>query len=164
MPDKDYNEELSNITHRMDQLESENATLKAQLAKQSMYTGRRGYYEYKSEASFMGLPLVHIAQGFNPETGQKAIARGIFAVGDIAIGVFSLGGLSAGVFSLGGVSLGLILAIGGVSIGGAALGGLAIGYFAIGGMAIGQLVSGGGMIGTPLNFEEIQKYLFDIRP
>jgi hypothetical protein len=162
MSNDELERKVEDITTRMGQLEDENARLKAQLTRQSL--SRKAYFEYRSEATFMGLPIVHIAQGFNPETGMKSVARGIIAIGDIAIGVFSMGGLSIGIFSLGGISLGLIATLGGVAIGGAALGGVAIGYFAIGGVAIGYLVSGGASIGhTPLNLSEILKYLFNVK-
>ena len=89
-------------------------------------------YEYKSERTIFGLPLIHVNFGNGRQT---VTAKGFIAVGDIAIGVISVGGVSAGLISLGGVSLGA-LAIGGVAIGGFAIGGVAIGIGAIGGVAI----------------------------
>ena len=41
-------------------------------------------YEYRSKAEFLGLPLVHVAQGIDPETGRPRVARGIIAVGNLA--------------------------------------------------------------------------------
>ncbi len=81
-------------------------------------------YEYKSEAEFLGWPLIHIAQGINPETGTPRIARGIIAIGNIAIGGLAIGGLAAG---------------------GVTLGGLGLGFFSFGGLAIGILAAGGGL-------------------
>jgi hypothetical protein len=109
--------------------------------------------EYKSKATIFGIPLFHYATGVDPRTGRKRIAKGIIAVGDMAIGAVSFGGLamggvtlggaSLGLMSLGGCSVGLILAIGGLAIGFAALGGGAIGGIAIGGGAIGYYAFGG---------------------
>ena len=80
----------------------------------------RWHYEYKSQRTLFGLPLVHIRLG---DRGF-GVAKGIFAVGNVAVGLFALGGISLGLFSLGGVSLGLLLALGGLLGGGrGALGG-----------------------------------------
>ena len=109
-------------------------------------------YEYKSRISICGIPLVHIHFG----RGKK-VAKGIIALGNIAIGVISVGGLAVGIISLGGLALGLltlaglavgILALGGMSVGYIALGGLAIGIYACGGFAIASHIAiGGGAIG-----------------
>lgn len=93
-------------------------------------------FEYRSEQIIFGMPLIHIAQGINPETGLPRVARGFIAVGGFAVGVFVLGGFGAGVFVFSGIGLGL-LAIGGIAMGGLAFGGLALGlFFAAGGLAI----------------------------
>lgn len=102
------------------------------------------HYEYKSKATLLGLPLVHV------NLGRWGVyrAKGIFAVGNVATGVVSLGGVSAGLFSLGCVSLGG-LSLGALSLGGAALGGLAAGLLAaVGGVALSPgLAIGGCAIG-----------------
>lgn len=94
------------------------------------------HYEYRSPVSLFGLPLVHINLGRGLH-----VAKGVFAVGNIAAGFVALGGLSAGLLSLGGLSLGL-LAIGGLAAGIAALGGVALGLLALGAVAIGGLTIG----------------------
>jgi hypothetical protein len=106
-------------------------------------------WEYRSEAEFFGLPLIHIVYGlaFDPTTGRPRIAKGIIAIGPMAAGVVAIGGVAFGGFCLGGVALGLVavagcavglgLALGGLAIGGIALGGCAIGYYALGGGAFG---------------------------
>ena len=100
-------------------------------------------YEYKSEAEFFGLPLIHIAQGIDPKTGSMRVAKGIIAIGNIAIGVLALGGLSFGGITIGGASIGLF-ALGGLALRGVTLGGVSIGLLlALGGLA----VSGGYAIG-----------------
>ncbi len=114
--------------------------------------GRR----YQSETRLFGLPLVSIAQG--PHGNERfGVARGIFAVGDIAVGWFAVGGLSAGLVSVGGLSLGLValggqaiallVGLGGLGIGGMAAGGGAAGIVATGGGAVGYVAQGGGAYG-----------------
>ena len=106
-------------------------------------------YEYKSSLELFGLPLVHIAQGFDQATGRPRIARGIIAIGNIAIGVFALGGIALGGMTFGGLSLG-VLALGGLAAGGFAVGGLAIGIlFAAGGLALSVLYAIGGIALAP---------------
>jgi len=101
---------------------------------------------YRSSASFLGLPLIHVAIGAAPgASGVRGIARGWIAIGDIAFGVlFALGGLAAGGFCLGGLAVGLV-SLAGLAIGGWALGGLAVGVFALGGAAIAAWAATGGL-------------------
>jgi hypothetical protein len=120
------------------------------------YPIRGGYgYEYRSERQLFGLPLVHIVSGnrIDPVTGKLRVAKGIIAIGPVAIGGLALGGSAIGVVSFGGAALGLIavggaaigvlLALGGMAIGLVAIGGGAIGYYALGGWAIGVHALGG---------------------
>ena len=103
-------------------------------------------YEWKTQATLFGLPLVHVAGGWDP-SGRRRVAKGIVAVGDIAIGVLALGGaafggvalggFSLGLASVGGAAIGILLGMGGLATGYVALGGLAIGYYAMGGLALG---------------------------
>lgn len=105
-------------------------------------TGARSYgifYEYVSPVKVFSLPLVHIRLGYGPQ-----VAKGIVAIGNLAVGVVAIGSCSLGVIALGGVSLGLLLALGGVGLGLFALGGLAVGGFAVGGCAIGLWLAAGG--------------------
>ncbi len=107
-------------------------------------------YEYRSPRQLFGLPLVHIIHGppIDPLTGRRRVAKGIIAVGPIAVGGLTFGGVSIGVVSFGGAALGLF-AIGGAAIGVLlALGGLAIGLVALGGGAIGYYALGGGAWGV----------------
>lgn len=104
--------------------------------------------EYKSKVSLLGLPLIHIATGFD-DNGRKRIARGIIALGDVAFGVLAVGGAALGVVTIGGFSLGLAGALGGLAISaGVAVGGLGIGYAAIGGCAVGYYAMGGAAFGV----------------
>lgn len=102
------------------------------------------HYEYKSKRTLFGLPLVHIRLG-NRGVG---VARGILAIGNVAVGVFTLGGFSFGLFSVGGLSFGLLFALGGWAMGAVAIGGLAIGLLALGGAAVGVFAMGGGAFGV----------------
>jgi len=107
--------------------------------------------EYRSSASFLGLPLLHIRSGTGPRS-RRGVAKGWIAFGPRAVGgiamggfasgVFALGGFSLGAFSLGGFTLGLF-AMGGFSGGGVALGGMSAGHTAIGGAALGYYAVGG---------------------
>jgi predicted Ser/Thr protein kinase len=114
--------------------------------------------EYRSSVTLFGLPLVHMAFGIDPSTGRKRVAKGIIAIGDIAVGVFSFGGLAAGGLSFGGLSVGVLAiggmvvgllgAFGGMAIGGTAWGGLGVGVIALGGLAIGYYALGGSAWGV----------------
>lgn len=127
------------------------------LAEQGM--GRMMGYEYRSPRQIFGWPLLHVAKGFDPLTGRKRIARGIIAVGDVAIGgllaiggaaagPIAIGGCAIGLFTLGGLSIGLLAALGGAAIGlGLSAGGGALGSIAVGGGAIGLFAYGGGAVG-----------------
>jgi hypothetical protein len=120
------------------------------------FGGSRGA-DWKSRSRLFGYPIVHVAYGIDPVTGRRRVAKGVIAIGDVAVGGFALGGIAAGLFAvggcafgltaLGGASIGLLLAIGGAALGGSALGGGAIGGVALGGAAIGVIAIGGGALG-----------------
>ena len=103
----------------------------------------RPSFEYRSNRTVWGLPLVHIAH--DPSGERMALARRIFAIGDMAVGLVAIGafafggvavgGMPVGIISLGGLAAGLLLAIGGMALGGFAAGGAAFGVVAIGGHA-----------------------------
>jgi serine/threonine protein kinase len=103
--------------------------------------------DYRSKASWFGLPILHVATGTDPQTGRLRVATGIIAIGGVARGFFALGGMAFGVISFGG------LAVGGFAYGGGALGLVAIGGLAValiaafGGGAIAPIAIGGGAIG-----------------
>ena len=101
---------------------------------------------YRSSASLLGLPLVHVAIGApDGSDAKRGVARGWIAVGDISFGVvLSVGGLAAGGISVGGLSLG-ILSLAGVSLGIWSVGGLPLGLFAVGGGAIAVWAAEGGL-------------------
>ncbi|QNO14194.1 transcriptional regulator [Alkalicella caledoniensis] len=105
------------------------------------------YYEYKSKKLIFGLPLVHIKFSRTKRLNKPCLAKGIIAIGDIAVGVISIGGIAFGVTSFGGIGLGAF-AFGGLAVGGIALGGIALGLLALGGIAIGLGAMGGLAIGN----------------
>jgi hypothetical protein len=128
------------------------------------------FYEYQSEKTLFGLPLVHIYLGPNsdPQTGKLRCAKGIIAIGNIAVGGLAIGGISLGVISFGGFALGLasfggaaiglLLALGGMALGFIAIGGGAIGYYALGGIAMGVHALGG-LTQDPEAIEFFKRYL-----
>lgn len=124
-------------------------------------------YEYKSERTLWGLPLVHIhlGRGFHRATGIIAIgsaARGIVAVGGFAAGVVAFGGLSAGLISLGGLAVGLLFAFGGIAVGTVAAGAAALGFFAYGAAAVGEYAIGAAAFGRRIALGEAASALVAI--
>jgi serine/threonine-protein kinase len=104
-------------------------------------------YEYRSKRTLWGWPLVHVATGIDPKTKRKRVAKGIIAVGDVAIGGLAFGGLAVGGIAAGGGAVGG-LAFGGGALGLVAIGGGAIGLLlALGGIAVGSIAIGGGALG-----------------
>jgi hypothetical protein len=119
----------------------------AAIAASGEWAGQPPYiYEYKSRTILFGLPLIHVIFGPSWLIGFKP-ARGIIAVGNIAIGFIAFGGVAMGLAAFGGISLGLVcaggialalmLGAGGIATGYWALGGIAIGIYALGGLGIG---------------------------
>jgi predicted Ser/Thr protein kinase len=103
--------------------------------------------EYKSRATLFGFPWLHVATGINPDTGERRIATGVIAIGNVARGGIALGGVAIGGIAFGGLALGGI-AFGGLGLGLVALAGMAIGLLAaFGGGAIAPVALGGGSIG-----------------
>lgn len=106
------------------------------------------HYEYKSRRTCFGVPLVHIHIGRGMYVAKGIVAIGNIAIGALSIGVLACGGLSLGALALGllsfaGLSAGLLLAIGGLAAGAVAIGGVAWGVIAIGGFALGMFSLGG---------------------
>jgi hypothetical protein len=102
--------------------------------------------EYRSRATLLGLPLVHVALS-SVVDGQfrRGVATGWIAIGDVAFGILlAVGGVAVGGVSLGGVAVG-VLPIGGLALGVLALGGLAFGIVAVGGAAVAWHAAIGGL-------------------
>ena len=102
--------------------------------------------EYRSDATLLGLPLVHIATSSIVDGRfHRGVATGWIAIGDVAFGIlFASGGLAVGGVSLGGLAVG-VLPIGGLALGVLALGGAALGIVAIGGAAVAWHAAIGGL-------------------
>ena len=56
-------------------------------------------FEYKSEASFLGLPLLHVSFKYRPNR-VPVPAKGIFAIGQFACGIFTLSQFGVGIVSV----------------------------------------------------------------
>ena len=56
-------------------------------------------FEYKSKATIVGLPLLHISLRYLPN-GSPVPARGIIAIGQFAVGVLTLSQFGIGVVSV----------------------------------------------------------------
>ncbi len=105
-------------------------------------------WDYRTRQSAFGIPLVHVAFGRDPATGQPRQAKGIVAVGTyatglIAVGVEACGVFAAGLLAIGIAPVGLLLALGMFSVGIASFGITSTGVLAIGtSQAVGVLAAG----------------------
>ena len=127
----------------------------AHIAATPGWVARPGFREYKSKATLLGWPLVHVVSGRDPVTGLGKTAKGWLAVGNNnAVGLVAVGGVSAygGIAVAGAFSVGVIAMAGGAAAGLFALGGgfaLAVLAAGAGGVAAsgGLAVAGGYAIG-----------------
>lgn len=90
-------------------------------------------YEWESETRLFGIPLVHVAIGWDMETGRLLVARGIIAIGQFAVGLitiaqfgigllFCLAQFGAGTVAIGQFALGLYYGLGQFATGMTAVG------------------------------------------
>lgn len=102
----------------------------------------RDVRQYRSPQSLGGLPLIHVSLGGRDRDGRyrPGHARGISAIGDIAVGFVAVGGVAVGLVAIGGVGIGL-LAVGAVAVEVVAVGGVAVGLLAVGAVAAGVAVT-----------------------
>ena len=92
--------------------------------------------EYKSRATFCGVPLVHVRFGMQ-EKGDKPVF-GWIAIGDRAIGLlFAWGGIAVGFCAVGAISVG-VLSFGGIGFGILAAGAICYGWWAMGAISMGM--------------------------
>lgn len=118
-----------------------------------LYPSGQLYAEFVSHRSFRGWPLLHFTRGICPETGHRKVARGVIAIGRLAVGGVAIGHASAGIVAIGQASLGAVFALGQAACACAAVGqlaiavGLGIGQFAFGHVAIGQVGIGRYVLG-----------------
>jgi RNA polymerase sigma factor (sigma-70 family) len=126
-------------------------------ASHSVPTGPspRTTFEYRSEACWLGLPLVHIRLGstwarqLEPVTAWIAIADylaigGLFAFGGLAVAPLCVGGFALGGIVFGGFAAG-ILCYAGFGLGLWVVGGMVSGLMAVGGCAFGWKAALGGI-------------------
>lgn len=108
----------------------------------------RYFAEFRSHAELLGWPLLHYTNGINPQTGRRMVAKGVIAVGRLAVGGIAFGHASCGLLAFGQAALGILFGLGQACTGLYALGQLAlggsfgVGQLATGETAIGQLAAG----------------------
>jgi hypothetical protein len=108
-----------------------------------LYPNGQLFEEFVSHRWVWGLPLLHYTYGKCPETGKRIVARGIVAIGRLAVGVVAIGQASAGVVAVGQLGIGLLLGFGQATTGLLAVGQLALGaVFGLGQMATGYVAIG----------------------
>lgn len=101
------------------------------------------FSEFRSYGELWGLPVIHYTRGISPETGKRVVAKGIIAVGRLAVGVVAIGHASAGIIAIGQLGLGLLFGLGQACTGAYAIGQLALAaLFGIGQVATGQVAIG----------------------
>jgi hypothetical protein len=71
-----------------------------------VYPNGAYFAEFKSHATFWGLPLFHYTRGKCPETGRRIIAKGVIAVGRLATGIVAIGHASFGLIAIGQLAYG----------------------------------------------------------
>ena len=81
---------------------------------------------YRSQQTIFGWPLIHVAWGIDPNTGEPRVAKGMLAVGPTAIGFIAVGQNAMGVLAVGIRAAGL----------------LSTGIFSGGAMSVGLLAAG----------------------
>ena len=101
------------------------------------------FVEFKAKTTFLGYPLIHFTSGKSPETGKRVVARGILAVGRIAVGVLAVGHAAFGIIAVGQLGMGVLLGLGQASTGAVAIGQAAFGFvFGLGQLATGVVAIG----------------------
>src|SRR5262245_47038119 len=105
-----------------------------------VYPNGQIFAEFVSHRQLFGLPLLHYTYGRCPETGRRVIAKGIIAIGRLAVGVFALGQASLGLIAVGQLGLGLLFGFGQATTGIVCLGQVAMGLvFGAGQVATGYI-------------------------
>jgi hypothetical protein len=106
--------------------------------------------DWKSGATYLGYPLIHVAWGRDPH-GKRRVAKGVIAIGQFAIGaftiaqfgvglVFGLGQFMAGSVVLAQFAAGILLGAGQIATGYIAIGQLAIGVYVLAQVGIGKYI------------------------
>jgi hypothetical protein len=107
------------------------------------YENGTSFHEFKSNATWLGLPLIHYTSGKCPETGRRICAKGVIAIGRVACGIIAIGHASIGIIAIGQLAIGLVFGLGQVATGVAAVAQVAIGvYFGLGQLTTGYIAIG----------------------
>jgi len=117
------------------------------------WTTRGSFFEYKSERTFLDMPLIHvnIGRGVRRAKGVLAIgniATGVLSIGLVSVGFLAVGLLSIGLIGIGSLAFALLLAIGAVSVGAFSIGAVAIGVVTLGAVSIGMYSVGALAVGS----------------
>jgi hypothetical protein len=100
-------------------------------------------YEYRSQWSLFGLPLVHIRAGDRFDVLRGPVKAWIAIGSSHAVGViFAYGGIAVAPVSFGGIAIGL-LPFGAIGIGLVSLGAISLGVWSLGALAVGWQTDGG---------------------
>ena len=114
------------------------------------------FRERKSEKTWRGMPLWHVARNAHGVVAVGLKARGVISIGLLSRGVVSVGLLSMGVLSLGTLSLGLaafgafalgLLSSGAICAGVISAGAISLGIVSLGAVAVGDCAAGALAIG-----------------
>jgi hypothetical protein len=101
-------------------------------------------FEWKSQRTYFGYPLVHIALG-RDHRGRLRVAKGIIAMGQFAVGLITVAQFGVGVlfgfgqFILGGTALAQIALAAVVGVGQFATGYVAVGQFVLAQYGLAQI-------------------------
>ena len=107
-------------------------------------------FEWQSQATYMGYPLVHVAFGKDAR-GRRRVARGIIAIGQFAVGLITVAQFGVGVlFGFGQFILGftalaqfafaVYLGIGQVATGYVAVGQVVLAYYGLAQIGLGKFL------------------------
>lgn len=115
--------------------------------EQNVFGPKKFLRERKSEKTFRGLPLWHVAKNAKGIIAIGLKAQGVIAIGLHARGVISVGLLAIGLISCGTLSLGLLFSVGVFSLALFSVGTISAGVFAVGAISIGVFSLGAVAVG-----------------
>lgn len=105
-----------------------------------LYPDGRVFSEYRSRARLGSWPVIHVTRGKCPSTGRRITARGLIAVGRLAVGGIALGHAAFGVVALGQLSIGVVALGQAAFAAGFALGQLGVAPIAVAQFGLGIVV------------------------
>jgi RNA polymerase sigma factor (sigma-70 family) len=117
----------------------------------SVSSSKTTVFEYRSRATLLGLPLVHVRFG-GTWANMQDVVKAWFALGDCAIGViFACGGMAVAPICIGGFALGGVV-FGGFAGGVLCYAGFGFGVWVVGGIISGLMAVGGCAFGWKAAF------------